>query len=263
MYFGVCVTVLITFFWVGTTHCFKFLYLPSTKFHHPRPKLGTHYHTANSVLKTLSFPYTIPTREVDNGTKSTEEKPTDKDPIEFQAPFFASWFCTNFVILFFPIYLLFRGLARKCGANTETIGDILQGFRDRGFTFGRYIQRCITFTALWVVSTYLYMRSLDVLFSTDVIVLFATNVASVYLLSWVILHEQFVGVRVSRLVFQRSLLSCRFPTDCSSHSRRHRNSAPRLHGWDQRLKNSNLSGIGSSFRGWIRRFPSDVQENDG
>jgi solute carrier family 35, member F3/4 len=41
------------------------------------------------------------------------------------------------------------------------------------------------------------MRSLNVLFSTDVIVLFATNVASVYLLSWVILHEQFVGVRVS------------------------------------------------------------------
>lgn len=41
-----------------------------------------------------------------------------------------------------------------------------------------------------------YMKSLNALNSTDVIVLFATNVASVYLLSWVILHEQFVGVRV-------------------------------------------------------------------
>lgn len=202
MYFGVCVTVLITFFWVGTTHCFKFLYLPSTKFHHSlQSKLGTHYHTTTSVLKTLDLPYTIPMREVDNATKSTKVKSIDDhDPHQFRAPFFASWFCTNFVILFFPIYLLFRGVARKCGANTETIGDILQGFRDRGFTFGRYIQRCITFTALWVISTYLYMRSLDVLFSTDVIVLFATNVASVYLLSWVILHEQFVGVRVRFLI---------------------------------------------------------------
>jgi solute carrier family 35, member F3/4 len=198
MYFGVCVTVLITFFWVGTTHCFKFLYLPSTKFHHSlQTKLGTHYHTTTSVLKTLDLPYSIPIREVENSNKSSKVKSSDDhDPHQFRAPFFASWFCTNFVILFFPIYLLFRGLARRCGANTETIGDILQGFRDRGFTFGRYIQRCITFTALWVVSTYLYMRSLDVLYSTDVIVLFATNVASVYLLSWVILHEQFVGVRV-------------------------------------------------------------------
>jgi len=47
------------------------------------------------------------------------------------------------------------------------------------------------------MTTYLYIRSLDKLYTTDVIVLFATNVASVYLLSWVILHEQFVGVRVS------------------------------------------------------------------
>lgn len=92
---------------------------------------------------------------------------------------------------------MFRGLAKRCGANTETLGDILQGFRDRGFTIGRYINRCITFCILWVAATYLYMKSLKELYSTDVIVLFATNVASVYLLSWVILHEQFVGVRVS------------------------------------------------------------------
>lgn len=38
--------------------------------------------------------------------------------------------------------------------------------------------------------------SLRVLFATDAMALFATNVACVYLLSWVILHEQFVGVRV-------------------------------------------------------------------
>lgn len=196
MYFGVCVTVLITFFWVGTTHCFKFLYLPSSKFHNPLQKHGIQLHTTNSVLRNLALTYTIPIHEVDSNKSTKVKSGDDHDPHQFRAPFFASWFCTNFVILFFPIYLLFRGIARRCGANTETIGDILQGFRDRGFTIGRYIQRCITFTALWVISTYLYMKSLNALFSTDVIVLFATNVASVYLLSWVILHEQFVGVRV-------------------------------------------------------------------
>lgn len=207
MYFGVCVTILITFFWVGATHGFKFLFLPSTRLHNSlQSKLGTHYHTTGSVLKTLALPYsstsfvTLSIKDSENSTKPIKVKSmlgdSEHDPHQFRAPFFASWFCTNFVILFFPIYLLFRGLARKCGANTETLGDILQGFRDRGFTIGRFINRCLTFCILWVVATYLYMKSLNVLFSTDVIVLFATNVASVYLLSWVILHEQFVGVRV-------------------------------------------------------------------
>lgn len=213
MYFGVCVTILITFFWVGTTHCFKFLFLPSTRLHHSlsstlKGDIYHQHHTTTSVLKTLALPYSSSSTATvqenmfsENATISStivkQGSTDDHDPHQFKAPFFASWFCTNFVILFFPVYLMFRGVAKKCGANTETIGDILQGFRDRGFTIGRYINRCITFCILWVVATYLYMKSLNVLFSTDVIVLFATNVASVYLLSWVILHEQFVGVRVS------------------------------------------------------------------
>ena len=65
---------------------------------------------------------------------------------------------------------------------------------------GRFLNRCIIFCALWLVTTYLYALSLRALLATDVMALFATNVACAYLLSWVILHEQFVGVRVSRLI---------------------------------------------------------------
>lgn len=211
MYFGVCVTVLITFCWVGTTHCFKFLFLPSTKLHHSLSlkSSAAHHHTTASVLKVLDLPYSYPpfipithdSHLGENDTTRSKEKSglaeDFNDPFS-TAPFFASWFSTNFVILFFPIYLMFRGLAKKCGANTETIGDILQGFRDRGFTVGRFINSCCTFCILWVVATFFYMKSLEVLNATIVIVLFATNVASVYLLSWVILHEQFVGVRVRK-----------------------------------------------------------------
>ncbi|KAG5670094.1 hypothetical protein PVAND_000378 [Polypedilum vanderplanki] len=215
MYIGVCVTILITFFWVATTHCFKFLFLPSTKLHHSlsatfRSSYTMHQHTTSSVLKTIAFPYStssMSTTQNSLTSENTTTKPTkvrmslnETDPMQFQAPFFASWFSTNFVILFFPIYLMLRGIAQKCGANTETLGDILRGFRERGYTFGRYIYRCISFCILWVASTYLYMKSLRVLYSTDVIVLFATNVASVYLLSWVILHEQFVGVRIVAVI---------------------------------------------------------------
>lgn len=66
---------------------------------------------------------------------------------------------------------------------------------------GRFLNRCLSFCILWVIMTYILMLSLKTLLATDVLALFATNVASVYLLSWVILHEQFVGVRVSSKAF--------------------------------------------------------------
>lgn len=62
---------------------------------------------------------------------------------------------------------------------------------------GRFLNRCLIFCLLWILTTYLYALSLRALLATDAMALFATNVAVAYLLSWVILHEQFVGVRVS------------------------------------------------------------------
>lgn len=194
MYTGIVVTILITFFWVGATHCFYFLFA-SPKLHESLLKALKLSHLT-SMLTSSSL---IDGGEKSGGNLNDTIKPTKSTTLnqtQFQSPFIASWISTNFVILFFPIYLLFRGVARKCGANTETFGDILRGLRERGYTFGRYFYRCISFCILWVGSNYLYMKSLRVLDSTEVIVLFATNVSSVYLLSWVILHEQFVGIRV-------------------------------------------------------------------
>lgn len=243
MYFGVCVTIVITFCWVASTHCLYFLFLPSTKLHHSLSSSmrggyiqggnddnASHnepipLHT-NSMPGVKSMPFQPPlaSSSVDSSmttttrdflglyndesgsgnnnhhttTKPSKAKINEPEDLQFKAPFFASWFCMNFSILFFPIFLILRGCASKCGQNAETIGDIFQSFRDRGYTLGRYLYRCVTFCILFVLATFFYMKSLKFpLYSTDVIVLFATNVAPVYLLSWVILHEQFVGVRVS------------------------------------------------------------------
>jgi solute carrier family 35, member F3/4 len=216
MYFGVCVTIFITFCWVGSTHCFYFLFLPSTKLHHSlsssmkgnneisNNNIDNTSHldqgriSSQSVFKAITMPLNQPSSSTISVTTSKVKKPED---LQFKAPFFASWFSTNFAILFFPLFLIFRGCASKCGTNNETIGDIFQCFRERGYTLGRYLYRCITFTILWVCTTFLYLYSLKILHSTDVITLFSTNVAPAYLLSWVILHEQFVGVRVSVLSF--------------------------------------------------------------
>lgn len=189
MYFGICVTILVTASWVSATHCIKFLYMRRSVYHH-----------------TASTPEFIATNEADpfddfatNSTKLSQMPTIITKQQIFNAPFFASWFFTNFALLFFPIYLVGRVTMRKCEEGpSEILGGVLRGFRDRGFTAGRFLNRCIMFCLLWLATTYLYVLSLRALYATDVMALFATNVACAYLLSWVILHEQFVGLRVCK-----------------------------------------------------------------
>ena len=56
--------------------------------------------------------------------------------------------------------------------------------------------QCCLFSFLAFLTNYLYILSLNWLSCTDVLALFACNVSFVYLLSWVVLHQQFVGIRV-------------------------------------------------------------------
>lgn len=115
MYFGVCVTFLVTASWVGATHCFKLLYLRRTSFAQPPTIMSDLEHNATEFPVYISQTTTV---------------------IEFSAPFFASWFCTNFVILFFPVYVLGRLSLKKCDSPSEIVGDVVRGLRDRGFTAG-------------------------------------------------------------------------------------------------------------------------------
>lgn len=188
MYFGVCVTILVTASWVGSAHSIKYLYLfkPMNPFTILRPE--------------TTFLVQVDIEDNDNTTKLVHTfSPTGSSTFseDFIAPFFASWFFANFTIFFFPIYILGRSMIKKCDGTGEALGDILRGIRDRGFTVGRFLNACLSFSILWVTMTYILVLSLKSLLATELLALFATNVASVYLLSWVILHEQFVGVRVS------------------------------------------------------------------
>ncbi|XP_029032679.2 solute carrier family 35 member F4 isoform X2 [Osmia bicornis bicornis] len=170
IYFGVCVTICVTASWVGATHCIKYLY-----FHkHETPNYSSF---SNSSI-TGRHQHTVP----------------------YNAPFFTTWFCTNWEILYFPVYFLCQSIRIKCNTPSEIIAESLRGFRDKGFTGGRFLIRCSLFCGLWVVTNYMYIYSLRILLATDVMALFATNVSCVYLLSWVILHEQFVGVRIVAVI---------------------------------------------------------------
>lgn len=107
-------------------------------------------------------------------------------------------------MLFFPLFFLCRLATNRCQSPGDILAESIRNFRDRGFTLGRFLTRCSLFCLLWVGTNYMYISSLRILLATDVMALFATNVACVYLLSWVILHEQFVGIRVS-LIFHCSI----------------------------------------------------------
>ncbi|XP_017476451.1 PREDICTED: putative thiamine transporter SLC35F3 isoform X2 [Rhagoletis zephyria] len=214
MYFGVCVTILVTASWVGATHCIKFLYLnrstyasittedfDSTSNRAIELDLVTNIDDDDPKHLLGISDNSLSASEVEEAKKFLQvAPPTLPETTVFRAPFFAAWFFTNFSFLFFPIYVLGRVSLRKCDKPGEILGDVLRGFRDRGFTIGRFLNRCLSFCILWLVTTYLYTMSLRVLFATDAMALFATNVACVYLLSWVILHEQFVGVRIVAVI---------------------------------------------------------------
>ena len=60
---------------------------------------------------------------------------------------------------------------------------------------GLLLSRSFLFCLMSVLTNYLYIASLKYLDCTVVTAIFATNASFVYLLSWVILHQQFVGIR--------------------------------------------------------------------
>lgn len=212
MYFGVCVTILVTASWVGATHCIKFLYIypNSTKSVLASPSVissndnfffGDYNNDTSDIFQPIQIPATVPKAHTTPILSPTRNHDNKSYTSEFRAPFFAAWLCTNFVLLFFPIFLIGRFSLSNCNETpADVLNNVIRGFRDRGFTAGRFLNRCIVFCALWLITTYLYILSLRPLLSTDAMALFATNVAIAYLLSWVILHEQFVGVRVSHSI---------------------------------------------------------------
>ncbi|XP_030762051.1 putative thiamine transporter SLC35F3 [Sitophilus oryzae] len=179
IYFGIWVTVCVTASWVGATHSIKYLYLQTPK---------DDYDINDAIL--------VPHDTSDVNMSVVRTRYT----ISYQAPFFTTWFVTNWTMLFFPLYFISRLSTKRCESMSDILSESIRDFRDKGFTAGRFMTRCSIFCLLWVGTNYMYILSLKILFATDVMALFATNVSFVYLLSWVILHEQFVGIRIMAVI---------------------------------------------------------------
>lgn len=70
-------------------------------------------------------------------------------------------------------------------------------FGDDGLTPKVFFTKVAPFGLLWILTNYLYLQALRKINTTDVSALFCCNKAFVFLLSWIVLRDRFMGVRVS------------------------------------------------------------------
>lgn len=75
--------------------------------------------------------------------------------------------------------------------------ECCQFFGDKGLALKVFFTKAAPFGVLWTLTNYLYLHAIKKINTTDVSVLFCCNKAFVFLLSWIILRDRFMGVRVS------------------------------------------------------------------
>ncbi|KAG5855182.1 hypothetical protein ANANG_G00046320 [Anguilla anguilla] len=116
---------------------------------------------------------------------------------QFDAPFTLTWFATSWNILVFPLYYMVH-LCRSSERRTpwQSFRQCCRIFGDGGMTVRTVLVKTAPFGLLWTMTHYLYLQALRKLSTTDASALFCCNKAFVFLLSWILLRERFMGVRI-------------------------------------------------------------------
>ncbi|CAG2161587.1 unnamed protein product [Oppiella nova] len=180
---GIVLMIMISFSWVGALYLMKISFNKVVNEDNPY-SLHLSSNSTDSTRHEAQTTYTI-----------------EKDyEVVFDAPFLATWFCSLWNILFLPIYTLSRLCCCHKDSTRKMFVESIQGFMEKGFTLMQFFGRCGSFCVLWMITNYMLIFALRILDTTVVMALFSCSVSIVYLLSWVVLHQQFVGIRVSRIV---------------------------------------------------------------
>uniref|UniRef100_A0A8C5UH44 Solute carrier family 35 member F3 n=1 Tax=Malurus cyaneus samueli TaxID=2593467 RepID=A0A8C5UH44_9PASS len=96
-----------------------------------------------------------------------------------------------------PHHRLLRLPALGCQLQTECC----RFFGDNGLTLKVFFTKAAPFGVLWTLTNYLYLHAIKKINTTDVSVLFCCNKAFVFLLSWIVLRDRFMGVRIVAAIF--------------------------------------------------------------
>ncbi|CAG2232131.1 solute carrier family 35 member F3-like [Mytilus edulis] len=123
---------------------------------------------------------------------------------EFNAPYFVTYFSTAWLILMYPIYTLILFIYSKGAYSPKhAIREHIQIFAIHEFTFGHFLGKSALFCVLWIGAMYTYTKALDPNFTNaaDVYAIYSTHYSFFYILSWIVLFELFVAVRIIALIF--------------------------------------------------------------
>ncbi|KFM82411.1 Solute carrier family 35 member F3, partial [Stegodyphus mimosarum] len=193
---GFFLTVVMCGTWIGVTHLLKWAYVL-----HLKPSVNCN---CSSVSERGSFstPSTAVLTMTETRSTSKQVLPSEKESTlePFKAPFLTTWFCTACNCLFFPVYLCTRFCSRKSDTTTKSFLEEFGRFSQKGLTILHFFTRSMFFCVLWVATNYMLINALGKLDATAVMALQASSASFVYLLSWVILHDQFVGIRIVAVI---------------------------------------------------------------
>ncbi|XP_051946228.1 putative thiamine transporter SLC35F3 isoform X1 [Xyrauchen texanus] len=116
---------------------------------------------------------------------------------QYDAPFTLTWFATTWNCLFFPLYYIGH-LCKNPEKQTpkQRFRECCRFFGDDGLTAKVFFTKVAPFGLLWILTNYLYLQALRKINTTDVSALFCCNKAFVFLLSWIVLRDRFMGVRI-------------------------------------------------------------------
>ncbi|XP_030053986.1 solute carrier family 35 member F3 isoform X3 [Microcaecilia unicolor] len=116
---------------------------------------------------------------------------------KFDAPFTLTWFATNWNFLFFPLYYIgYVSKSTEKQSPQQRYRECCQFFGDNGLTVKVFFTKAAPFGVLWTLTNYLYLHAIKKINTTDVSALFCCNKAFVFLLSWIVLRDRFMGVRI-------------------------------------------------------------------
>ncbi|KAJ3610102.1 hypothetical protein NHX12_022196 [Muraenolepis orangiensis] len=115
----------------------------------------------------------------------------------FDAPFTLTWFATTWNCLFFPLYYVGH-LCKSPERQTprQRFRECCRFFGEDGLTPKVFFTKVAPFGLLWILTNYLYLQALRKINTTDASALFCCNKAFVFLLSWIVLRDRFMGVRI-------------------------------------------------------------------
>ncbi|CAH1776197.1 unnamed protein product [Owenia fusiformis] len=128
------------------------------------------------------------------------------NPLTYQAPFFLVYFSTSWLVIFYPLYSIGALLYTKGQISLkETFREGINKYRSETDCFipFKLLGQLSLFCLIWTVTNYMYVRALNMynIQPVDVVSLFATSPSFVYLLSWIILHEKFIAIRIVAVIF--------------------------------------------------------------